>query len=292
MHDQSVLAVLYAATLRQWLGKPVWATVAASFAIVALYLGAVTAAILGALPLWAGALVAFFCAHAGFTIAHEGTHRAISGGAKGLGWLDWVLGSIHSWTLFYDFATFRLLHLRHHANTNLPANDPDYWLQQHGALEVALRSFLIPLHYANLFVRLVQRGELPRRDVALCYFGIAVLVTMLVAALSVMPLEALVLWIAPALTASSLINLSHRMLHRNEISRDQRRTTRIIVGDALWEWLMCPFFWLNNHHLIHHESPRLPLISHKAVYAALEPELVAGGAEIVRLGRPARGKRV
>jgi beta-carotene hydroxylase len=280
----------YASAIRQWLGRPVWLTVAASVVLIAAYAAAVVTALLGLLPLWAGALITFVSAHAGFSIAHEACHRAISGGAKGLGWLDWLLGSLHSWMLFYDFATFRLLHLRHHANTNLPANDPDYWLQQHGAVEVALRSLFIPIHYGNLFFGLVRRGEVRRDDAIKCFVGIGVLVTAFVTAIVAMPFEALVLWIGPAAAASSLINLSHRMLHAGETSRDQRRTTRIVVGDGLWEWLMCPFFWLNNHHLIHHESPRLPLISHKAVYAALEPELIASGADIIRLGRRAEGK--
>lgn len=291
MDERAVGVSPYASAIRQWMGRPVWPTVAASVVLIAAYSAAVVTTLVGLFPLWAGALVTFVCAHAGFSIAHEASHRAISGGAKGLGWLDWLLGSIHSWMLLHEFAAFRTLHLRHHANTNLPANDPDYWLQRHGALEVALRSLFIPFHYGNLFVRLVQRGEVPLRDATICLVSAVLVLTALVSAIVVMPLETFVLWIGPACAASSLINLSHRMMHAGEISRDQRRTTRIIVGDALWEWLMCPFFWLNNHHLIHHESPRLPVISHKAVYAALEPELVAGGAEIIRLGRRSARKR-
>lgn len=290
MNERVVGVSPYASAIRQWLGKPVWATVAASVIIIAIYATAFVTALMGIIPLWAGAIVSFICAHAGFSVAHEATHRAVSGGARGLGWLDWTLGSIHSWMLSYDFATFRLLHMRHHANTNLPANDPDYWMQEHGALAVALRSLFIPVHYGKLFFDSFFRGEVSRRDAVICLAGIAVLVTGFVTAFVVNPLVALVLWFGPASVASALINLSHRMLHVNEVSRDQRRTTRIVIGDGVWEWLMCPFFWLNNHHLIHHESPRLPMISHKALYAELEPQFVASGAQIVRLGRPSEGR--
>lgn len=290
MHERAVSASPYAAAIRQWLGRPVWLTVAASLVLVAAYGSAVVAALWGPLPLFAAALVTFVCAHAGFSVAHEASHRAISGGARGLGWLDTMLGHAHCWMLLYDFAAFRTLHLRHHANTNLPANDPDYWLQTHGTLDVIWRSWFIPFHYLNLYARLAVRGEVPRREAIRCFVGIAALMTAFVSALVIAPIEAFVLWIVPASAASSLINLSHRMLHLAEISRDHRRTTRIVVGDRVWEWLMCPFFWLNNHHLIHHESPRLPAIAHKAVYAALEPDLVASGVEIVRLGRQARGR--
>jgi beta-carotene hydroxylase len=288
--DNQVSASPYASALRQWLGRPVWPTVAASVTLIAAYASAVALALTGVIPLWAAAPVTFICAHAGFAIAHEACHRSISGSAKGLGWLDWVLGSIHCWMLFYEFAAFRVLHLRHHANTNLSDNDPDYWMQRHGVLEVALRSLLIPVHYGNLFVRMVLRGEASARDTAVCMISAGAVLAVMAVGLVVAPLETVVLWLGPAAAASSLINVAHRMMHRNESSRDHRRTTRIIVGDAVWEWLMCPFFWLNNHHLIHHESPRLPAIAHKAVFAEIEPDLVAGGAEIVRLGRRADKK--
>ena len=107
---------------------------------------------------------------------------------------------------------------------------------------------------------------------------------MLVTALVLAPLETFMLWLAPASVATALISISHRMLHAAEISSDRRQTTRIVKGEAFWEWVICPLFWLNNHHLLHHESPRLPAVSHPGLFARVEDALAANGAKIVRIG--------
>lgn len=278
-------SAIYREALRAWRGRVVWQTLIASLVLIGLVAVGAGLALAGAIPLWAGAIATFIGIHAGFTILHEACHRAVSGDAPAMGWLDPMLGSIHAALLLYDFPTFRFLHLRHHAHTNDPALDPDYWMQRHRLPVVALLSLFVPLHYLRLYVTAASAGHVSHRDLALALLRIGLLVAVLLTALVLAPLETFMLWLAPASVATALISISHRMLHAAEISSDRRRTTRIIRGEAFWEWLICPLFWLNNHHLLHHESPRLPAISHPGLFARLESRLVAGGARIVRLGR-------
>lgn len=274
----------YRDALRQWRGKLVWQTLLASVVLLALFAGGVGLALAGIIPLWAGSIAAFVAIHAGFTILHEACHRAISGDAPGFGWLDPLLGTAHAALLLYDFPTFRFLHLRHHAHTNDPALDPDYWMQRHSLPVVAILALFVPLHYLRLYVKAAGAGLVSRRELNVAFVRIAILLAVLVTALLLAPVETFFLWLAPASVATALISISHRMLHAAEVSPDRRVTTRIVRGEAIWEWIICPLFWLNNHHLLHHESPRLPAISHPGLFAKLESRLVAGGAKIVRLG--------
>jgi beta-carotene hydroxylase len=281
----------HSAALRRWLGRPAWATVLASVVIVTAFATSLCLVMAGLMPLWAGAIISFFCIHSGFTILHEASHRAISGGAKGLQWLDSVPGAVHAALLAYDFPIFRFLHLRHHAHTNDPTQDPDYWMQGVSAPLATLAGLLVPLHYLRLYIGAVRRGEVRAHEAAATALRIAALLAVVAAGVAVAPAETLCLWLIPAALASALLSLAHRMLHAAEISADRLQTTIIVKGEGIWEWIICPLFWFNNHHLLHHESPRLPVQSHRRLFAGIEDELTAAGARIVRVGKRRRRAR-
>ena len=101
-----VTSEAYRDALREWRGRLVWQTLLASLVLLALFAGAVVLSLAGIVPLWAGAIAAFVAIHAGFTVLHEACHRAISGDAPGLGWLDPLLGTAHAALLLYDFRPF------------------------------------------------------------------------------------------------------------------------------------------------------------------------------------------
>jgi len=283
MLDASTSAA-YARAMKAWLGRPMWPTMLASLILIALFVGAAALALAGLIPLWAATPVALVAAHAGFTVLHEASHRSISAGARGLGWIDSVLGSIHAAMLLYDFPTFRFLHQRHHAHTNRPDMDPDYWLQRFPLPAAALLSLFVPLHYLRLYLLAARDGAVSRRELTGSLLRIGLLLAVLATALVAAPVETFFLWLAPASLASVLISVSHRLLHEAEVSTDRRRTTRIVTGERFWEWVFCPLFWLNNHHLLHHESPRLPVMAHRKLFAEVGADLEAAGAHIVRIG--------
>lgn len=252
--------------------------------MLSLFSANAAAAAWGLYPLWVGTLIAIVPIHAGFTVLHEASHGTITNRARGLGWIDTSLGTAHAALLVYDLPTFRFLHLRHHQFTNDAASDPDYWLQKHPLPLVIMLSLVVPLHYLRLYLRAALRGEVAPFQVALTLVRVGLLAALAAALFIAAPAHTLLLWLVPSAIASVLISVSHRMLHLAEETPDRARSTRIIAGETFWEWLICPFFWLNNHHLIHHENPRLPVAAHGSLFREIEPELAARGASITRIG--------
>lgn len=265
--------------LKQHHQKIAWPTLMASIFVVAVFVANLLATLLGAWPLWAAAIISFFCIHVSFAIAHEASHKTVSGGGRHQ-WLDQVVGYTHSLMLLYDFPTFKFLHLRHHSNTNDPALDPDYWMQNHSLVTGFVLALFVPLHYLRLFIRAARNNELRPPFIAGAWVRIIIQLVVLISLLIVAPIETFFLWLGPASLASAIISTSHRLLHDAEQTPDRTRTTRIIHGERLWEWVICPFFWMNNHHFLHHEYPRLPSFTHETLFTKARESLEADGVKI------------
>ncbi|AVX03258.1 hypothetical protein MXMO3_00725 [Maritalea myrionectae] len=259
--------------------KIAWPTLIVSVVVVTIFITNLMATLLGSWPLWAATIISFFCIHVSFAIAHEASHKTISGGGPHH-WLDQVVGYTHALMLLYDFPTFKFLHLRHHSNTNDPALDPDYWMQNYSLVTGFILALFVPLHYLRLFIRAAHNKELPSSFVTKAYIRIILQLVVLVALLAIAPIETFFLWLGPASVASAIISTSHRLLHDAEQTPDRTRTTRIIHGERLWEWVICPFFWMNNHHFLHHEYPRLPSFTHEALFSQARESLEADGVKI------------
>ncbi|NOZ32759.1 MAG: hypothetical protein GXP01_06730 [Alphaproteobacteria bacterium] len=270
--------------MRESLGRPIWPTIGAFVVLIALFASSTSAALAGAIPYWLAAAFNFIAIHAGFTVLHEASHRALSGGHKSWVWVDRLAGQIHSALLIYDFQTFKYLHLNHHQFANDADKDPDFWLQRFPVWQVFWLSFLVPLHYLRLYIAAGRAGAISRADFLAAMIRIAILAVLILTLLAINPLATFALWLLPAGLASALISLSHRVLHMNEQSPDRVLTTRIIRGERFWEWVICPFFWLNNHHFLHHQYPRASCLDHDRMFRAEEARLRADGVQIITLG--------
>lgn len=283
----------YAATanriVKEESGRIVLPTLLASLGIIFAYVLAVDLALSGVIPYWLGCVMAFLCIHPSAAVLHEASHRAVSNNVKGLGWIDEILGTLHGLMLTYDFGTFRYLHLRHHQHTNDASADPDYWMQGRHPLFVFIAALFVPLHYLRLYIQCARRGIVPRRQLVWSAVRIGGIITTLIALMIIAPGKTFLLWVFPASIASAIVNLSHSMLHRPVESSDRRMTTLIVRGERFWEWVVSPFFWLNNHHFLHHEYPRAPFTAHARMFRELEQGLIADGVQIVTIGerRPA-----
>jgi beta-carotene hydroxylase len=279
----------YAATaaqiMRQEMGRIVWPTAIASVIIFLAYGLTLYLALSGSIPLLLGTVLAFICIHPSAAVLHEASHRAVSSGAKGLRWLDDVIGYVHGLMLTYDFGIFRFLHLRHHQHTNDPAADPDYWMQGRRPLVIFYLAMFSPLHYLRLFIELARRGLVPRREMLWATARVLAIVITIIALMVVAPGKTFLLWVFPASVASGIVNLSHSMLHRPVVSADRRMTTLIVRGERFWEWVVSPFFWLNNHHFLHHEFPRAPFTAHARMFREFEGQLRADGVQILTVGQ-------
>ncbi|MGJ8528014.1 fatty acid desaturase family protein [Maritalea sp.] len=260
-----------------------WPTLAASFGLLALFAFATIGHQSGLISLWVATPLAFIAIHLSFAVAHEATHKTIMNNAR-FAWVDRLLGTAHAWLLLYDFPTFKFLHLRHHANTNDPELDPDFWLQ-HVSIPVGLvLGLFVPLHYLRMFIIAVQNKAVSAQMAIFSFLRIAVLVALLLTLLFIAPVETFFLWLAPASIASSIIAVSHRMLHTIEETPDRKRTTIIVRGQGVWEWIVSPFFWLNNHHFLHHEYPKLPCYTHENLFAQSKQSLKKSGVQVRTIG--------
>ena len=265
-----------------------WPTLFASLTLLAAFVASVIGHLFFSFPLWAASIICFLSIHMSFAVAHEATHKTISNSAKNA-WIDNLLGTLHSWMLIYDFPTFKFLHLRHHANTNNPDLDPDYWLQNVSIPVGLFLGLFVPLHYLRMYILAANHGAVPRKTAIKSFIRIGLIITLLLALLVVAPIETFFLWLAPASIASSVISVSHRLLHTIEQTADRKKTTLIVRGEKLWEWVVSPFFWLNNHHFLHHEYPKLPCYVHEDLYAQAAEQLQKDGVKIVTLGKQRSG---
>jgi len=261
-----------------------WPTLFASIALIGLFAFAVFGHLGGFVPLWLASLLAFISIHMSFAVAHEATHKTISNNATSP-LLDNALGTIHSWMLLYDFPTFKFLHLRHHANTNDPEHDPDYWLQNVTIPTGLFLGLFVPLHYLRMFIIATVKKHVYTKVAFWSFVRIAVLMAVLIALLIIAPIETFFLWLAPSSIASSIISVSHRLLHTAEQTSDRKQTTLIVHGEKLWEFVVSPFFWLNNHHFLHHEYPKLPCYTHEKLFAKTKDQLAADGVQIIAFGK-------
>ena len=205
----------HTAALRRWLGRPAWPTVFASGFITTAFAGSFGLVHFVAMPLWAGSIICFLCIHSGFTILHEASHRTISGGAKGLTWLDNVAGSVHAALLVYDYPIFRFIHLRHHAHTNDPRRDPDYWMQAMSAPLATAGGFFVPLHYLRLYLSAAKTAEVAPRELAMALVRIGLLAALLAAGLILAPIETLCLWLLPAALGHAVAGAPDAARRRN-----------------------------------------------------------------------------
>ncbi len=260
-----------------------WPTLAASFGLLALFVIAVIGHLGGFISLWIATPLTFIAIHLSFAVAHEATHKTIMNNTR-FAWIDQLLGTVHGWLLLYDFPTFKFLHLRHHANTNDPDLDPDFWLQNVSIPVGLFLGLFVPLHYLRMFTIAVQKNAVSKQMAFTSFLRIGILATILLSLLFIAPVETFFLWLAPASIASSVIAVSHRMLHTIEETPDRKKTTIIVRGQGIWEWIVSPFFWLNNHHFLHHEYPKLPCYTHDDLFAQTKDELIQSGVHVQTIG--------
>lgn len=272
--------------MQQQRNKLALPTLTASVILLGLFVFAIIGFLIGMLPLWFASILSFFAIHMSFAVAHEATHKTISNRTNA--WLDQMLGTLHSWLLIYDFPTFKFLHLRHHANTNDPEHDPDYWLQNVSIPTGLILGLFVPLHYLRMFIIADQKNAVSKSFAIWSYVRVTALIIVLVALLFLFPVPTFFLWLAPASIASSAIAVSHRMLHTIEQTSDRKKTTLIIRGERLWEWVVSPFFWLNNHHFLHHEYPKLPCYTHENLFSKTRQQLIEEGVQIRTIGSKLR----
>lgn len=220
------------------------------------------------LPAPLGVLACCAAAYAQFTVAHDASHRGVSRRR----WLNELCGYAAGIALLMPHEAFRRNHLHHHAHTNDPAQDPDFWVAGATLPRTLLRcATILQYHYYCYIFRLGRRdGVWARSWTLLGAFAVAALGAFFLG----FGRAALLYWILPAQVATAALGLLFDYWpHRPHTERGRLRDTAAILPRYL-----DPFFLRQNLHLVHHLFPAIPWYRYREALGALEPELRAASA--------------
>ncbi|MEO1053396.1 MAG: fatty acid desaturase [Bacteroidota bacterium] len=221
---------------------------------------------------WLIGLLGAVLAYGMFTIAHEASHGNISGGNQRFIKLDAWLGWISASTLFFPYTAFKVIHLRHHAHTNDPEQDPDDYVKGKNFLDVFLRCVtLVFSYYVHALGTESRHNKAMKKCKAQSLAFVVFLVSMVALTILVGVGQAfLFVFVIPATIAAPFLAFSFDWLpHYPHQNMGKHLNTRIVTIPGLE---ILSFF--QSYHLIHHLHPRVPFYQYKAKFQAIETELI------------------
>lgn len=220
-------------------------------------------------------------AYASFTVLHEAGHGNIFQATHPLKSLEPYIGWLSCVPLLvFPYRAFKVIHDRHHAFTNNPDLDPDYYGEINSWGEALQHSFMIPYYYYRMCaVTLVDEPEV-KAALRNTHYYLAILFSIYTTAIvSGLGVELLLYVIAPAVVTLVILTFFFDYIpHQPHRSLDRHRNTRVFVG-----------FWYNvlllgqNFHLMHHMFPRLPWYQYRRVFHTIEEDLIKQQAPIENL---------
>ena len=230
----------------------------------------------GIIPLLIGFLIALFTACNAYLPSHAGQHGHLSGGRKNLQWLDYLVGQISVIPLAQSHEILKVTHLKHHAHTNDPDMDPDFfhgnaknWWEAAVNVNIAyndegpaLRA--IENHQENdpKFKEALEKGG---SWAFLFYFAQIILAVLY-------PIETLLLWWIPKRVATSYLGIVFSYFPHSGLEKGRYKDTRF------WTNRMPRFL---NHsmqiHTMHHMYPRICHYDEAKAIEALKPFMIERG---------------
>ena len=226
----------------------------------------------GRWPLWTASLANGFAMYTLFSVAHDGSHRAISKSP----FINEVIGRIAIMLLLpvAPFEAVRWLHMQHHRFTNGP-NDPDQFIHHGKWWTLLLRWPNIDVFYLAFFI--TRGGEHFRKNLIPVITYTVVFVSLIVWLVSAgYGLQVLFLWFIASRIGLFLISFVFVYLPHfpGDVAADVNvyRASTIRRG---WEWLLTPLLVYQNYHLIHHLFPTAPFYNYLKIWHLKYEELVA-----------------
>lgn len=268
----------YASMWQESVPEIAWGTIWLFLGILISYAAVLCAALADVMPYpLAGALLGFI-AFSSFTVMHEAGHGNIFKMGSVLKPLETIMGWIASIPfLVLPYRLFQKIHDRHHAFTNDPHRDPDYFNGPHTWYGVILNAFWVPIHYHIMSVTELRNIKQFKKTYAstLIYLALA-WGTLIFLCINGYALEVISLLVAPQLIAVFLLVMFFDFIpHFPHATLGRYQNTNIYGG----KWLNI-FLFGQNQHLIHHMFPRLPWYKYRQVFQRLKPDLEANDAPL------------
>ncbi len=225
------------------------------------------------IPLWLGFFISLISTSFAYLPSHAGQHGHLSGSHKNLEWVNSFVGQISLIPLARSHELLKVLHMKHHAHTNDPEKDPDYFHTHVDSwFEAALRIHnqgsddrieKMVNDYSDKdpeFKKSIDRGSMVQLFIVL---------TQMVTAFF-FPLETLFLWWLPLKIITSYLGLVFSREPHNGLGIGRHSDTR---------------FWRNglprfvNHsmqiHIMHHMYPKICHHDEPKAIEALLPFMIA-----------------
>ena len=257
-----------------------WPAVGLALGCVAAWIGLITAAELGAMPLPLAVALLSITGYVAFTPMHDGTHKSVSRTP----WINDGVGRLCGLLLLAPYTAFRFAHLQHHRHTNTDEKDPDLWSGRGPRWALPLRWLTQDLHYYAYYLR--RRAERPRAEQVETFGTIAVLLTVIATGTAMgLGTELLLYWILPARVAIGILAFAFDYLphvpHDVPSSEDRfRATSNLRLGARVPMPVLSPVLLYQNYHLVHHLYPGVPFYRYSRVWRLREEELRSRGAQV------------
>ena len=179
----------------------------------------------------------------GTVMAHEATHGHLGQTrAANLWW-----GRIALLPSLVPFTNFRRTHNLHHAHTNVPEDDPDYFMKSRNLIELALRAIAMPHHW---FFWLRKRGRVNRADVLDLFFNYAGIACVFLIVLTFVGPSRLLTGMVPTLILVSWLLWYPFAVQTHEgFSTDAPETRSHNYYGKLMFWLSLGLSMHREHHL-------------------------------------------
>lgn len=252
---------------------------------LALYLGAAVLATVAAerevvwlarVPLY---LLAAAALHGISLFTHEGVHGTLLPHPLA----NRALAAICAWPVLQNFAAYRVLHLRHHADLGGPL-DPDHY-----ANYAKVPRWVMAMHWGRLIagypayvtaIPVLALRHASGRERAWILLEVAAVIALAAALISAPALRPWLVhgWLVPMLIINTLVNIRGMSQHTLlPYARDPLLGTRSILTSKPVAFFMCN----ENLHLEHHLYPRVPWYRLPQLHERLAPELRARKAVFI-----------
>lgn len=263
---------------RRYSPEIAWPTIRLAIGVYA-GLGASTwAALSGALPYWASALVNTVILYAAYTVVHEAVHNNIVPRKAGLRWLNQFLGFAVCIPLWMCFYPHKYSHTVHHTKCNTD-EDPDIYARGPFGTVAFWRTPLASLSHLNPLALYgdCRRFNVPSRERHISY---ATFAAYTLAAIGIIMsghgLELLVLWFIPWFVGYSIMLVFFTWVpHHPHVETGRYRNTRCSI------WPGANLLVQGQHmHLIHHMMAWIPYYQYEKVFHEIRPYLEQNNAMI------------